>query len=295
MRRGSGFTLIELLVVIAIIAVLAAILFPVFAQARSSASNTADMSNIRQLGAATMMYAQDYDETFVPVGSWNDPTVTPYTNPAAPAPGSQWNGWGLRLLPYVKNAGIFHSPWMPHTATWWTGPCATSNGEKITNTYQYNWFLGRDGSYPFDFPAGGGAPEDDYTHSPSGMPLTTPLPLSGVSQASSTVLFTLNQATSPYGSDFGCDWNTLESSDFDNKLRWRAVFRDGGNLTFADGHAKVLVAREADSAGAKYPQCGGGPSHVVVNWSARNIWAYPSMPESGGGYPDGPVTLDCAK
>ena len=290
-----AFTLIELLVVIAIISILAAILFPVFAQARGSARNTADMSNIRQLGAATLMYVQDYDETFVPVGSWNDPTVTSYNHPSAPAEGVQWDGWGLRIVPYVKSAGIFHSPWTPDVANWWTGPCSSSNGEKITNSYQYNWFLGRDGSYPFDFPAGGGAPDDDYTHTPSGLPLTSPLPLAGVTQTSSTVMYTLNQANSPYGSDFGCDWNTLESSDFDNKLRWHAVFRKGGNLAFVDGHAKFLIAREADSAGADYAACGGGPSHVVYNWSARNIWAYPAMPDDSGGYPDGPIAMDCAK
>src|SRR5437762_13570967 len=95
MKRRTGFTLIELLVVIAIISVLAAILFPVFAQARGSARNTADMSNIRQIGVAAMMYAQDYDETFVPVGSWNDPSITPYNSPAGPGPGLQWIGWEI--------------------------------------------------------------------------------------------------------------------------------------------------------------------------------------------------------
>ena len=62
MRRG--FTLIELLVVIAIIAILAAILFPVFAQAREKARQTACISNGKQIGTATMMYVQDYDETY---------------------------------------------------------------------------------------------------------------------------------------------------------------------------------------------------------------------------------------
>jgi prepilin-type N-terminal cleavage/methylation domain-containing protein/prepilin-type processing-associated H-X9-DG protein len=67
--RGSqrGFTLIELLVVIAIIAILASILFPVFAQARESARKVSCSSNLRQLGIAWSMYAQDYDETVVPV------------------------------------------------------------------------------------------------------------------------------------------------------------------------------------------------------------------------------------
>src|SRR5437870_8136292 len=63
-RQHCGFTLIELLVVIAIIAILAAILFPVFAQVREKARMSACLSNMRQIGSALMMYAQDYDETF---------------------------------------------------------------------------------------------------------------------------------------------------------------------------------------------------------------------------------------
>src|SRR5579885_285931 len=62
-RRRNAFTLIELLVVIAIIAILAAILFPVFAQAREKARQTACLSNMKQIGLGLMMYLQDYDET----------------------------------------------------------------------------------------------------------------------------------------------------------------------------------------------------------------------------------------
>ena len=64
--RRTGFTLIELLVVIAIIAILAAILFPVFARAREKARQTSCLSNMKQIGLATLMYAQDYDETMPP-------------------------------------------------------------------------------------------------------------------------------------------------------------------------------------------------------------------------------------
>jgi prepilin-type N-terminal cleavage/methylation domain-containing protein/prepilin-type processing-associated H-X9-DG protein len=66
--KPSGFTLIELLVVIAIIALLAAIIFPVFAKARSRARQASCLSNIKQLGLAVLMYADDYDETFPPFG-----------------------------------------------------------------------------------------------------------------------------------------------------------------------------------------------------------------------------------
>jgi general secretion pathway protein G len=63
-RRGlirRGFTLIEILVVIAIIALLAAILFPVFTIARGKARSASCQSNLKQLGAAMMMYIGDYE------------------------------------------------------------------------------------------------------------------------------------------------------------------------------------------------------------------------------------------
>lgn len=60
--KRTAFTLIELLVVIAIIAILAAILFPVFAQAKTSAKKTQSVSNLKQTATGFMIYMADYDD-----------------------------------------------------------------------------------------------------------------------------------------------------------------------------------------------------------------------------------------
>ncbi len=122
-QRRAGFTLIELLVVIAIIAILAAILFPVFAQAREKARQTSCLSNCKQLVTGTLMYIQDYDETFPLAFGWNagswwgsgsatswGPFVgdTPQDWRSTSAASQSVFGayWGNSIQPYIKNQQV---------------------------------------------------------------------------------------------------------------------------------------------------------------------------------------------
>jgi prepilin-type N-terminal cleavage/methylation domain-containing protein len=105
MNRSRAFTLIELLVVIAIIAILAAILFPVFAQAKDAAKKTVSLSNMKQIGTATMLYIGDTDDVLMPL-RWYDPTDQP-------APYQSTQGfffYPILLQPYTKNVQLFYDP-----------------------------------------------------------------------------------------------------------------------------------------------------------------------------------------
>lgn len=102
-RRMRGFTLIELLVVIAIIAILAAILFPVFARARAKARQTSCMSNMKQLGTALLMYAQDYDNV-MPMWGYGG------SGDAEDNPSTGAFTWDTVLNPYMKNVSLLYCP-----------------------------------------------------------------------------------------------------------------------------------------------------------------------------------------
>jgi prepilin-type N-terminal cleavage/methylation domain-containing protein/prepilin-type processing-associated H-X9-DG protein len=226
----KAFTLIELLVVIAIIAILAAILFPVFAQAKAAAKKTACLSNMKQLGLAQNMYANDYDDHLVYTGdnggfwAWYPSENCNGTNVVCPLgfmdPGAFQN-WGAELYPYVKNLGIYLCP----TAQKITGvPYGFSNTPSAGNTaYDLNGAVVGASTTSMSAPSttivlqgADGSTIDAYMQ-PT---------IFNVNSTNNNTLITVNGAPSCNGID----------------INWMGeTHGKGDNYSFADGHAKYAA------------------------------------------------------
>jgi prepilin-type N-terminal cleavage/methylation domain-containing protein/prepilin-type processing-associated H-X9-DG protein len=249
--RKPGFTLIELLVVIAIIAILAAILFPVFAQAREKARQSSCLSNCKQIGLASNLYLQDWDETF-PGHQWQD------GQGLWPLPDGRMYrghlGWQLQFYPYIKSTAVFICPSD-------SGPRDHYSDNGKVAVYANEWGKPLPGSY--------GENADIYLRKP-------PLPLAAITFPADTYWIADISRHHPVGFHASEGPKSYYGQNYFNRLRFskdcpgvkpvqgwleltpgypnpeNCARHNGGNIiVFVDGHAKwerwdQSVGRKAD-------------------------------------------------
>lgn len=133
MRRQFAFTLVELLVVIGIIALLVSVLLPALARARESARAVKCLSNMRNLGLASMMYANENRGYLVQAGMAH-----------GGAHAAEEVAWFNTLQQYYQNKLVARCPSdvSPH---WPEGSPVRPGTEQFRRTsYGINEFLDRD-------------------------------------------------------------------------------------------------------------------------------------------------------
>lgn len=129
-----GFSLLELLVVIGIITMLCGLLMPIFAKAREMSRRTRCLSNLRQIGSALTMYADDYDGFIYPA-VYNEGWKCPM---GRYPPGS---AWPFAIGAYARDIGVFRCPnddLFPEDMRFaWPGPLEPRDPSKVRVSYIY--------------------------------------------------------------------------------------------------------------------------------------------------------------
>jgi prepilin-type N-terminal cleavage/methylation domain-containing protein/prepilin-type processing-associated H-X9-DG protein len=205
-----GFTLIELLVVIAIIAILAAILLPVLSQAKKRAWTIQCVSNLRQIGMAMKVFADENNGFYPESGAdihWGQIDLT-----------TQKPSWMEQIVTYVQNTNAYNCPGNVQLPPNMQGP--------------FNYFNGCRAAF---IVANGFAPVN-----------TTPLKFPSEFVLSGDTCGIPNQTTDEDGGNF--DPLDADKDDYSQNCvggaangtpyeLWQVHSR-GQNILFGDGHAK---------------------------------------------------------
>jgi prepilin-type N-terminal cleavage/methylation domain-containing protein len=246
--KSEAFTLIELLVVIAIIAILAAMLLPALASAKERAKRASCMNNLKQIGLALAIYADDNSD-FLPRShgvppdpAWgNDPWDLPFSMADSIGPEAGTNSIYRH---------IFYCPGGYASATdidlWW-------NFENKLRESSYEWFISRDGTQMNG--SGGGTTFATTMKAPKGWLVKASKPYSKADSVSTTEVVadtvisegTGNPKTDKWGPAYVTSTSGIIPGYNSNHLNGNSKTAAGGNILCMDGHVEWRPFREMNA------------------------------------------------
>ncbi len=243
--KYSGFTLIELLVVIAIIAILAAILLPALTSARKRGMRASCQSQLKQIGAIMLQYADDNSGWGATPGLKSDGGVTSNVNGQKP-----WK-WSRNYVPYLpgtksRHGGasqLYNVLACPGQSidTGTTNTAGSDNGSMINSTYVCFFGIGdRPGTFSGTFYGwwiGAASCISGATRNYP-LPRVTMFNTEQTGRPGETTASTKFKLHSPSKQMISGDRNDVSDRimGWDNSKTTPAAHAPGNNLCFGDGH-----------------------------------------------------------
>ncbi|WP_269538623.1 type II secretion system protein [Cerasicoccus fimbriatus] len=263
MTDRRAFTLVELLVTVAIVGVLAALLIPAVGKVRFAADKSQSTSNIRQLAAANLLYANDHG-SFSPNADIRDTTHW-----HGKRSGGKFDGTGGYLSPYLDGGAVRVCPIFADMM-------AQNGGDSFdlgTGGYGYNatYYGARPDQWDAAIPAGASR---DYTP-PGNLPAR-------ITDPANTVMFTSSAIVRGGGvveTGTSAPYHHLRNGRLGERATPTCHFRFNGEalVAWGDGHVTFELPNDASTDQNVY---GDNNTPHQVGWFGDTDWNGPWNPRS---------------